>query len=233
MRPTLRPLSVAEARDVDRRALADYGMSGLVLMENAGRAATDLLEALGIRGLVLVCCGPGNNGGDGLVIARHLDLRGYATRVLVWGDETKFSADLQANLRIARRAQLDCRLLGQQSGGIELTDSAGQADWIVDALLGTGSTGNPRSPLNEVIRLLNTSRARRLAIDLPSGLDADTGVPGDPTFCADHTCTMVARKRGFDHPAAAALLGTVHVVDIGVPRRLLEELQANVSPPAA
>ena len=96
-------------------------------------------------------------------------------------------------------------------------------EWIVDALLGTGATGDPRSPISVLIQAANTTRARRLAVDLPSGLDCDTGIPGTPTFRADHTCTFVAPKIGFANPAAKEYLGTVSVHDIGVPRKLLQE----------
>lgn len=97
-------------------------------------------------------------------------------------------------------------------------------EWIVDALLGTGAKGNPRPPLDEFIEQLNAFPAHRLAIDLPSGLDADTGLPGQPTFRADHTCTFVARKRGFSAPASQEFVGLVHVLDIGAPRRLVDEV---------
>lgn len=97
------------------------------------------------------------------------------------------------------------------------------ADWIVDALLGTGTSGDPRPPLAGIIERLNACRAKKLAVDLPSGLDCDTGIPGTPTFRADHTCTFVAPKVGFANPAAKEYLGTVSVHDIGVPRKLLEE----------
>jgi NAD(P)H-hydrate epimerase len=96
------------------------------------------------------------------------------------------------------------------------------ADWIVDALLGTGARGEPRPPLDEVIRRLNRQDARRLAVDLPSGLDCDTGQVADATIRADHTCTFVAAKAGFRAETAREFLGQVHVLDIGVPRRLVE-----------
>jgi NAD(P)H-hydrate epimerase len=96
--------------------------------------------------------------------------------------------------------------------------------WIVDALLGTGATGAPRGSFAEAIRRLNAAPALRLAVDLPSGLNCDTGLPGEPTVRAHHTCTFVAPKTGFSSPAAIEYLGHVHVVDIGAPRRLIEEI---------
>lgn len=216
-------LSRQQVRDVDRRAIEDYGMSGLVLMENAGRGCTDKLCELGIAGPVVVCAGKGNNAGDGFVIARHLDLRGYRARVLLFGRPEELPGDAAANYRILCRCDVPVRVLPTVDDATLQVELA-QADWVVDALLGTGSTGEPRSPLDRVIELLNSHPARKLAVDLPSGLDCETGQPARCTFHADHTCTFVAAKPGFAVPAAATCLGQVHVLDIGVPRRLLEEL---------
>jgi NAD(P)H-hydrate epimerase len=99
------------------------------------------------------------------------------------------------------------------------------AEWIVDALLGTGASGPPRQPAAAAIREMNRAQAKKLAVDLPSGLDCDTGEAAEPTFRADHTCTFVASKIGFAAPSARAVLGQIHVVDIGAPRVLLEEFE--------
>ncbi|MEX2172904.1 MAG: NAD(P)H-hydrate epimerase [Pirellulaceae bacterium] len=218
-------LTRAEVRDVDQRAIRDYGMSGLVLMENAGRGCAERLIELGCRGPVAIVCGQGNNAGDGFVIARHLDLRGIEVRVLLLADPTALHGDAAANCEILRRSQLSLREHWKAFDAQRLSRDLLGAEWIVDALLGTGASGPPRAPWDAVVRLLNDRPARKLAIDLPSGLDCDTGVPADPTFRADHTCTLVARKIGFDQPAAAAWLGQVSVVEIGVPRKLLNELR--------
>jgi NAD(P)H-hydrate epimerase len=97
------------------------------------------------------------------------------------------------------------------------------ADWIVDALLGTGARGEPRPPLDAVIDQINAAAAPTLAIDLPSGLDCDTGEPARHTIRAAQTCTFVAAKPGFLTPGAEQFTGCVHVLDIGAPRRLVEE----------
>lgn len=219
-------LSRQQVREVDRRAIGEYGMSGLVLMENAGRGCVDQLCALGIAGAVVVCAGKGNNAGDGFVIARHLDLRGYQARVLLFGRPEELQGDAAANYQILCRCDVPVRVLPTVDD-TTLQAELAEAAWIVDALLGTGSRGEPRPPLDRVIELLNAHPARKLAVDLPSGLDCDTGQPARHTFRADHTCTFVAAKPGFAVPAAAAYVGQVHILDIGVPRRLLAELQGN------
>lgn len=198
-------------------------MSSLVLMENAARGVLSVLEREGIDGPVLVCCGRGNNGGDGLALARLLDARGFSTRVALWGDDTALSADASANLAILRHCEIAIERFADADSPGKLAHMIEQADWIVDALFGTGFRGEMRSPFDAVIERLNAAHARRLAVDVPSGLNADTGHPAANTFRADHTVTFVCQKAGFQSPRAAQYLGQVHVADIGVPRRLVED----------
>jgi NAD(P)H-hydrate epimerase len=222
----LRPLSRAEVRDVDRRAIDEFCMSGIVLMENAGRGAAELLQRLGIDGPapVVVCAGKGNNGGDGFVIARHLENRGVDVRVLLFAPADALEGDAVTNFHILRAAGTpirDCSTAEPDRWAAEL-DSCG---WIVDALLGTGMKGPVREPLATVIDRINQAGRRVLAVDLPSGLDCDTGKPLGTCVRADHTATFVARKRGFDAPGAAEFTGEVHIIDIGVPRALLRTFE--------
>ena len=206
-------------------------MLGLVLMENAGRGVADTLCRLGIAGPVVICCGRGNNGGDGFVVARHLDLRGFAVRVLAWGldaDEATESgragqaaSDAAVNYQILRRSGIPIRLLQDTT---EIERELLGAAWVVDALLGTGARGEPRAPLDGVIATINRQAAPVLAVDLPSGMDCDTGQVAVNTIRAAHTCTFVAAKPGFFAPGAARNTGAVHVLDIGAPRKLVEEI---------
>lgn len=219
-----RTITREQSRRIDRRAIEEYGISGLVLMENAGRGVADVLERLGIAGPVIVCCGKGNNAGDGFVIARHLDLRGYAVRVLVWADASELSGDAGVNFRILRKAGVPIELFGTSHHAGRLEAELTGASWIVDALLGTGARGEPRAPLDAVIDQLNAASAPKLAVDLPSGLDCDTGHAAQHTIRAAHTCTFVAPKPGFYVPGAEQYTGQVHVLDIGAPRRLVEEV---------
>ena len=220
----MRALSRVEVREVDRRATLVYGMSGLVLMENAGRGCVDVLLSLGCRGPVAIVCGKGNNAGDGFVIARHLEIRGIAARVLLLGPPAELRGDAAANYAIIRQSDLPVVNLTGETSSDRLKSELSAAEWVVEALLGTGAIGPPRPPFADAIRAMNASPARRLAVDLPSGLDCDTGIPAEPTFRADRTCTFVAPKVGFANPLAAPYLGQVHVIDIGVPRSLLNEI---------
>jgi NAD(P)H-hydrate epimerase len=217
-----RTLSRNQARELDRRAVAQYGMSAIMLMENAGRGVADLLVRLGISGPVIVCCGRGNNGGDGFVAARHLDLRGVHVRVLLFDDPAGFKGDAAINYHVLAKSGVAIRQISPADLDLELAN----ARWIVDGLLGTGAMGEPRAPYDQVIAAINARRDRAsvLAIDLPSGLDCDTGAAARHTIRAHHTCTFVAEKPGFLAPSARHFTGQVHVVDIGAPRKLVEEI---------
>lgn len=219
-------LSREQSREVDRRAIEEYGFSGLVLMENAGRGVADAIQSLGACGPVLVCCGIGNNGGDGFVIARHLDLRGVAVHVAVWGDVARMTADAAANFRILEKSGVAIERFGCRHESGRLAGLLAGAGCVVDALLGTGARGEPRPPLDAVIERLNAHPAPRVAVDIPSGLDCDTGEPARCTIRASLTCTFVAPKRGFLNPAAAPYTGEIRILDIGAPRKLIGEILA-------
>lgn len=216
-------LTREEVRAIDRRAIDEYGVPGVILMENAGRGAAELLLSLGIRGPVVICCGKGNNGGDGFVIARHLDNCRVAVRVLLFARPEELTGDAAINYGIIHRAGLDIKVCVDHSLDAEfLRQELAGAEWIVDALFGTGLSGAVRPPFDRVIAAINASGAKVLAVDIPSGLDCDTGQPLGPTVRAHHTATFVARKKGFSEATAQAWLGEVHIVDIGVPRRVVD-----------
>jgi len=219
----VKPLTRQQVREVDRRAIDEYGLPGMVLMENAARGCVEHLLRLGVRGPVAICCGKGNNGGDGFAIARWLDLHHIPVRTLVWASPGDLQGDALLNYQILKKSGAAIDVLND-SADERFGQLLSGVDWVVDALLGTGATGDPRAPLDGVISQLNAAPCFKLAVDLPSGLDCDTGQVGSPVFIADHTCTFVAPKTGFQAPAAKACLGQVHVVPIGAPRKLLEEI---------
>ena len=227
---TITTLTREQIRRVDRRAIDEYGMSGLVLMENAGRGVADRLCQRGIDGPVVICCGKGNNAGDGFVVARHLDLRGFSVRVLLWAPPSELSGDAAANFRILDKTDVPIEVFAERHDPARLEALLDGAAWIVDALLGTGARGEPRPPLDTVIDQLNAAAAPKLAIDLPSGLDCDTGQAARHTVRATATCTFVAAKPGFFVPGAEQFTGQLHVLDIGAPRKLIEQVTAEGKP---
>ncbi len=220
----LQTLTREQSRLVDRLAVEEYGFSGLVLMENAGRGAADVLCRLGIDGPVVVCCGKGNNAGDGFVIARHLELRGHSVRVLLWAKPEELTGEAAANFQILTKTDVPIEVFDAAGDSGRLSKSLDGAAWIVDALLGTGALGEPRPPFDEVIEQLNAAAAPKLAVDLPSGLDCDTGHPAKHTIRAAETCTFLAAKPGFFTPEAKPHIGRLHICDIGVPRKLIERV---------
>jgi len=211
-------LTRAQVRDIDRRASEEFGVPGVVLMENAGRGAAEFLLSLGVNGPVVICCGKGNNGGDGFVVARHLDNHGALVRVLLFARPEELTGDAAVNYRILQRSGLPLRV---QPDLAELEGELAAAAWVVDALFGTGLSGAVRPPLDRIIAAVNASGKPVLAIDIPSGLDCDTGLSLGATIRATHTITFVAPKAGFANPAAQEWLGQVQVADIGAPRSLL------------
>lgn len=223
---TMSPLNYLtrdQVREIDRRAAAEFGLPTIVLMENAGRSCVLSLLAHGCRGPVVICCGKGNNGGDGFVIARHLDAAGIAVKILLFAEATKLRGDAAINFLIAQRCCLPIVVVQADVSAETIDAHLAGAEWIVDALLGTGAQGDPQPPISTTINRMNAAPAKRFAVDLPSGLNCDSGESAPTTIRADVTCTFVAPKSGFANPAAASYLGTVEVGDIGVPRLLLQE----------
>ena len=230
------PLTRQQVRRVDQIALQQYGIASRTLMENAGRGAAELLlnfsGPLREGNRVAVLCGRGNNGGDGFVIARHLKQAGREVLVLLFADPAELSGDAAAMYAALQPLEIPVR---SRTGDLDAEELAGElagAVWVVDALLGTGATGLARPPYPAAIRAINTAAnaaVRVLAVDLPSGLDADAGEPTrtaagqyGPCVRADLTATFVARKVGFDRPTSREFTGQVVVVDIGVPAEAVE-----------
>jgi NAD(P)H-hydrate epimerase len=214
----MKPLTRQQSRAVDEWAIRELGISGLVLMENAGRGVADvLLSSDTTCRRVLVLCGKGNNGGDGFVIARHLMIRGVESRVVLLVDPGELQGDALTNFNILQSIGLVVEPASQLEAAVAGCDWI--CDWVIDAMLGTGAVGEPREPYRSAIEWLNSQSANVLAVDLPSGLDCDTGEPSEVTVKADVTCTFHAPKVGFTNPRAQEFLGELHVVSIGIPTR--------------
>ena len=220
-------LSRDQVREIDRTAIEQIGIPGVALMENAGRhAAQATLELLRDPGgaRVAIVCGSGNNGGDGFVIARHLHNAGVSVAVLLACEPDRITGDARINYDIVERMSLPVHAIQTAEQLAARRSVLDEADVIVDALLGTGFWGEPRPPLDAAIEAINTaSGAKVVAVDVPSGLDCDTGHPSRPCVRADLTVTFVASKIGFDEPAAREHLGRVVVADIGVPVELFDQ----------
>jgi NAD(P)H-hydrate epimerase len=218
-------LTREQVRELDRRAIEEFGVPGVVLMENVGRGMAELLRSLGINGLVVICCGKGNNGGDGFVMARHLDNAGIRVRVLLFGDPVQLSGDAAINHRIVAASGIPLEVFpGPALDEERLRHVLADAEWIVDALFGSGLRGAIQPPFDCIIAIINGAPSRIFAVDIPSGLDCDTGQPLGVAVRAHHTATVAAMKKGFREPSAASWLGQVHLIDMGAPRALLARM---------
>ena len=227
------PLVTAEEmRNLDRQAIEERGVPGVVLMENAGRGCAevvlDLLEEIdGDR--VAVFCGPGNNGGDGFVIARHLRNRGVAVDVFMLTHAEKLKGDARINFEILARSEagLPLELLDDDDllrHDARLLD----ADIVVDAILGTGLKREMSGLFNQVIERINDLGKPVVAVDIPSGLCADTGMPLGWAVQAAATVTFGCLKRGQLTQPGASLCGDLYMADIGIPAELIDDLETGV-----
>jgi NAD(P)H-hydrate epimerase len=216
-------LSRAQVRRIDELAMSRYGIPTLVLMENAGSNAARIVRCeYPASRRVLIACGIGNNGGDGLVMARHFHNFGWDVQLLVAGSRERMTDAARTHLNICTRMRLPVFAYPGDEKEVSPIERLSLEDLIVDALLGTGFTGLVRTPISELIEELNSSSRRAMiAVDIPSGLDCDTGRPTNATIRADMTVTFAGQKLGFDQPGASAFTGRVIVADIGVPRELL------------
>ena len=247
-------LSRAEMRAFDKCAIEMCHVPGVVLMENAGRGAADVISAMiesdnagkktrprrgsfpkrhvrapgqpasyPLHARVVVVCGTGNNGGDGFVVARHLLARGADVSVILTGRSEQVTGDA----RIMHDAYIDlgglCAELPDGSPLETLTAELQGADFAIDAIFGTGLDRPIRGHLIEVIQILNETSARKVALDIPSGLDADSGSPLGIAVEADDTVTFGHLKVGLLTPDGARLAGSVHMVDLGVPDAMILE----------
>lgn len=210
-----------EVRAVDEWAINTLGIGGVVLMENAGRGCAELIEDK-LRDVaepkVCIFCGTGNNGGDGYVIARQLRNSGFSVTVVVCGDRNKIKGDAKINLDILERMGQPIQSLKPAESDISaaVEQSAAGADVIVDSLFGTGLSGPLRDDYKQLVESLNACNRPIVAVDIPSGLDCDTGRPLGAAIRASWTVTFVAVKKGFTFAHATQYTGEIFVASIGI-----------------
>jgi len=219
--------TVRQLQEIDRRCTEEFGIQALILMEHAGKGAASVAASMNsLRRMTLVVAGCGNNGGDGFVLARHLHNARYPVRVCLIGSALKIARNSPARINfdiLKRLAVPIVQMLDNQS--LEMLEKEiERAGLIVDALLGIGLQGEVRPQMARVIETINKSGLPVLSLDVPSGLDADTGIPLGAAVQAKQTATFVAAKAGFSNSEARQYTGKVTVVDIGVPPELLAEV---------
>lgn len=215
-------LSCAQVRQVDRDAISQLGVPGLLLMENAARGVCDVIAERGPWQSITILAGPGNNGGDGLAVARLLAAMGIASSVFLFRGGKQLSNDAASNLSFLVNSGIAVCEPPMEQVRSHLEGLAAH-DLMIDALLGTGIRGLVASPFAEVITIANESRAWILAVDVPSGMDCDLGTPCGVCIKARATVTFVARKKGFLSSSASEFTGDVKVRHIGIPQQWLQQ----------
>lgn len=217
-------LTADEMRELDRRTIEEIGIPGVVLMENAGRGAAELLcrRFAGLRpGPVLILAGKGNNGGDGYVIARHLLNRGWRVRTVVLADEGQIGGDAAINLRALLRSGGEVIFAAAGAQLSRVLRQVRDSRLVVDALFGTGLASEIGGHAASAIDWINAAGVPVLAVDIPSGVDATSGRILGRAVRADLTVTFALAKLGHVLHPGAGHCGELEVVDIGIPAALL------------
>jgi len=223
-------VTAAAMRDLDLAATEKHGLKALDLMENAGKAvAAECAVFLAEKGLsvaqakIVVCCGRGANGGDGLVAARYLAEGGATVAAFLCPPKNdgagKYPELVSVNLARAQAAGVTVTSAGPGSG---LDKALAWCHLAIDALLGTGATGKPAGAIHHMIREMTTAKKPVVAVDIPSGIHPDTGYHSGVYVTADLTLTLGLAKRGLLTPHAKASVGVLKVLDIGYPAALLK-----------
>jgi ADP-dependent NAD(P)H-hydrate dehydratase / NAD(P)H-hydrate epimerase len=224
-------VTAAEMRELDRLAIEEVGIPSLVLMENAGRSTYQVLrrEFPQLRGPIVVLAGRGNNGGDGFVVARYLAHEGLPVNVLLMASRDQVRGDALVNLAILEQIGVEVEeVLGEdQLSGV--THRLSRAELVVDALLGTGLNSPVRGLLAQVIDRVNQARPPVLAVDIPSGLSADTGEILGAAVEAQVTVTYGLPKIGQILPPGRDLVGRLWLVDISIPPALAQGVKTELA----
>jgi NAD(P)H-hydrate epimerase len=207
-----------EVRDFDAYSINTLGIPGVILMENAGRGCGEIAIAeLKKRGGSKVCifCGTGNNGGDGFVIVRHLKNAGFDVNIVLCGSAAKIKGDALVNYKIAVNMEIKIKEFTEPEK-IDAGKLAADCDLIVDAIFGTGLTGELKPEFAKIINSINALNKPVIAVDIPSGLDCDEGKPLPTAIRAIATVTFVAAKKGFQTVSSAEYTGEVYIASIGI-----------------
>ncbi len=218
-RLTMIHVTAEQMREIDRRAIQDIGIPGVALMENAGRRvfeeATKMVSPR--DGPIIVLCGKGNNGGDGFVVVRHLVNNGYHVEAYLVGSADEVSGDASTNLAVLDRMGVRVDEVRKETDVSAVVSRLEGAALVIDALLGTGLCGEVTGLYAALIAAVNGSKVPVVSVDVPSGLNADTGEPLGAAVRAARTVTFQYRKRGFANRSAREFLGELVVADIGIP----------------
>lgn len=218
-------LSIQEIRELDRLAAEEYGMPGLLLMEHAGTGIYEYLRDVCRAKTTLIVCGKGNNGGDGMVIARHLYNAGEKVALVFASDPQSISGDAAVQLEMIFRLKIPFCIFSEASAA-EIETYFQRAEVLIDAMLGSGLSAAVRGPYSGLIEMFNRAQGFKASVDLPSGIHGDTGEVMGAAVRTDLTCTLGAWKKCFLRPGIEEWTGSVRLIDIGLPRPLRERTES-------
>jgi len=226
-------------REIDRRTIEEFKVPSYQLMEKAGEAVAEKTAELAgpPPKKILVLAGKGNNGGDGLVAARYLHQKGYSVQVLLFSEGKKLKADPAQNFVANAKLSIPCRIVGEHFDlemfvGVpsprpeperkgEVTSPLQEWDVIIDALFGVGLDKEVKEPYLSLIRSVNGSGRKIVSVDIPSGLDSDSGKILGACVKAQVTVTLGLPKKGFYESDGPNVVGEIVVADIGIPKEAL------------
>ncbi len=215
-----------EMQELDRKAIETYRIPGMILMENAGKGAAEVISNTFpdiYKKKIAIIAGKGNNGGDGFVIARYLLNQGVSVKVYLLTDPKGLRGDAETNLNIFQRMKGEVIPVPSSKDYVKIKKDLEKFDVLVDGIFGTGLDAEVRGYYREVIDHLNTLQRPIVAVDIPSGLNANTGKPFGTAIRASLTITFGLPKMGHLIPPGIDYVGKVKVIDIGIPKRLVEE----------
>lgn len=221
----MKVVTALEMRHIDEETIRNIGIPGIVLMENAGLSVVNVIEKYFRKSgtsKVSIFVGKGNNGGDGLVIARHLKNKGYDVKIYLLSSSDKFQGDALINLQIVQNMGLNIETILSEIDLEYHKAEVANSDLIIDAIFGTGLAGPIKGVSAKVVNFLNNTGLPIIAVDLPSGLDADTGKVEGECIKADVTVTMGLPKRGLLLYPGANFVGKIEIADIGIPSTVIE-----------
>ncbi|MCG3171893.1 MAG: Bifunctional NAD(P)H-hydrate repair enzyme Nnr [Myxococcota bacterium] len=225
----IKVISCEQMRQIDKIAVKEYNIPEVVLMENAGRAVAEAARRMishVASPRVCVWCGPGSNGGDGFVVARHLIQAGLQVDVNILAPEARFTEAAWDNLRILKKISDNVTFLVLKEHVDSFTRSTGyNYDLLVDAMLGTGVKGAPREPIASAIEWCNQSRIPILSVDVPSGIDADRDIMPEKTIRATRTVTLAYAKPALVMTHGARVAGELEIADISIPHEITADLK--------
>ncbi|SFG00322.1 NAD(P)H-hydrate epimerase [Desulfotomaculum arcticum] len=226
----MRLVTGSEMAAIDHAAINDYAIPGIVLMENAGIRTVEIISQLlesTTNTNIVILAGKGNNGGDGFVIARHLYNKGARVQLFLFGEENKVKGDALTNLTIWKGMGQKIYPLNSTHDVNMVKMAVNSAELIIDALYGTGFKGTVSDLLASVFKSINLSGKTVIAVDIPSGIEADTGKINGPCIRADHTVTFAYPKLGLVLYQGCNYVGKLHVVDISIPAAALSKVASS------